>query len=86
MAQLNITLDSDTVKGLFLGHAPDALVPFGASKPRDQKTRACDSHLSEWRVCHSSYGGTPRSAERNLAQWKKVAGYDGVLEGANTEI
>ena len=28
MAQLNITLDSDTVKGLFLGHAPDALVPL----------------------------------------------------------
>lgn len=28
MAQLNITLDSDTGKGLFLGHAPDALVPL----------------------------------------------------------
>lgn len=28
MAGLNITLDSDTVKGLFLGHAPDALVPL----------------------------------------------------------
>ncbi|MGI6440327.1 MAG: IS256 family transposase [Peptoniphilaceae bacterium] len=28
MAQLNITLDSDTVKGLFLGHASDALVPL----------------------------------------------------------